>query len=138
MSDVVQSARRLRQAAQSGGLEGLCRGHGVSLLVLFGSARGGERAAHDVDVAVRFDPYAAGRVLAFLDALAEVAETDKLDLLVLNTAGPVAREQALVFGDPLFMSSRDLMAEEQIRATMQRLETDDLRRQELDLLRSSA
>jgi hypothetical protein len=99
------------------------------------SGRASEPGGHRRRGALR--PLPAGAVLAFLDELADAAGTDRLDLLVLNTAGPVAREQALVFGTPLFLSSPDMFAEAQIAASLERLDTDVLRRQELEMLRTS-
>jgi len=134
---VLAAAQRLRDEGRRQALGDLCRRYDVSLLVLFGSAAAGAHRARDVDVAARFDPYDPGVVLTFLDELAGVAGTGQVDLLVLNTAGPVAREQALVFGEPLFMASPNLFAETQIAATMERLDTDVLRRQQLEMLRST-
>lgn len=134
---MLEVAERLRGDESHEVLDVLCRRYGVSLLVLFGSAAVGHPSPGDIDVAARFDRYEPGAVLAFLDELAEAARTDRLDLLVLNTAGPVAREQALVFGTPLFLSSPDLFAEAQIAASLERLDTDVLRRQELEMLRTS-
>ncbi|HZI98642.1 MAG TPA: nucleotidyltransferase domain-containing protein [Actinomycetales bacterium] len=136
MSTVLRAARRLRRAAAEGELEALCRRHDVSLLVLFGSARTEHPTARDVDIAVRFDPYRPESVLPLAEAVAELADSSVVDLMVLNTAGPVAREQALVFGEALYMSEPDLFAEAQIAAVMERLDTDHLRRQELELLQS--
>lgn len=137
MDGLRSVAERLRSEVARESLGVLCRRFDVSLLVLFGSAARSGTDPRDIDVAVRFDPYDPGSVLAFLDALADVAGTDRVDLMVLNTAGAVAREEALVFGTPLFMVSPDLFAEAQIAATMERLDTDVLRRQQLEMLRSS-
>lgn len=137
VSDLLDVAQRLRGDELRDALDVLCRRYDISLLVLFGSAAAGNPSPRDIDVAARFDPYDPGAVLAFLDELADAAGTDRVDLLVLNTAGPVAREEALVFGTPLFLASPDLLAEAQIAATMERLDTDVLRRQELEMLRTS-
>lgn len=130
-------AHRLRTASVRQALAELSRRYDVSLLVFFGSGAAGRPDPRDIDLAARFDPYHPARVLAFLDELADVVGTDRVDLMVLNTAGPVAREEALVFGESLFMASPDLFAEAQIAATMERLETDHLRRAQLEMLRFS-
>lgn len=128
---------RLREAATTGTLRTLCRDHAVSLLVVFGSAIDhAVSAPRDLDVAARFDPYRADRVLTFLDALAELAGTGAVDLMVLNTAGPVAREQALVYGEPLYEAMPNAHASAQMAASMERMDTDFLRRAELDILRT--
>lgn len=66
--------------------------------------------------------------------LSELAGTSDVDLLVLDTAGPVVREQAMLYGEALFADDPNLHAQEQIAATMQRLDTDHLRRLQLELL----
>ncbi|GAB2672214.1 nucleotidyltransferase family protein [Thalassiella azotivora] len=134
---VAEHLTVLREAAASGALARLCHDHDVTLLVVFGSAVDPEAVdPRDLDVAVRFTPYRPEHVLTFLDRLAELAGTGAVDLMVLNTAGPVAREQALVFGEPLYERGDGDAAREQIAATMERLDTDHLRRAQLELLRS--
>ncbi len=48
--------------------------------------------------------------------------------MVLNRAGPVARERALVGGRPLYQHQPDDFANAQIAAIMERLDTAWLRR----------
>lgn len=127
--------RRLRAAAAAGRLDNLCREHDVTLLLVFGSVLDPRvPTPRDLDVAVRFVTYTPARVLPLLDALAELAGTSDVDLMVLNLAGPVAREEALVYGEALFASAPTVHAEAQIAATMERMDTDHLRRTELALL----
>ncbi len=110
----------------------------MSLLVVFGSAVDPQvEDPADLDVAARFDPYSPERVLPFLDGLAELSGTGRLDLMVLNTAGAVAREQALVYGEPLFEATQDAHAKAQIAASMERMDTDHLRRAQLAMLRQT-
>lgn len=137
MSTIGRGLERLRDAVDSGALGALCREHDVSLLVVFGSAIDpAVRQPRDLDVAARFDPYAPERVLPFLDAVAELAGTGAVDLMVLNTAGPVAREQALVYGELLYEAVPDAYAKAQIAASMERMDTDFLRRAQLEMLRT--
>lgn len=109
-------------------------GFGMDLVVLFGSAVRDPVTARDLDLAVRFQPYEPSRVLPALDALSELAGPVQVDLMILNHAGPVVREQALVFGEKLRASRADTFAEAQIAAVLERLDTDHLRRAELALL----
>ncbi len=130
MAGIPDAVRLLREP---GALTALCAEHGVELLVLFGSAVRDAEAARDLDVAARFRDYAPEQVLPLADALAELAGCD-VDLMVLNTAGPVAREQALVLGDLLHADTPTVYAEAQIHATMERLDTEPLRHAQLEWL----
>ncbi len=73
-------------------------------------------------------------VLSLLDALARATGSDQLDLMVLDSAGPVARERALVGCLVLSESSQGDYAPAQIAATMERLDTAWLRALDLELM----
>lgn len=134
MDDTAADAlQRLRAAAADGRLREACHRHGIELVVVFGSALRSP-SPRDLDVAIRFTDYGADRVLAAIDALAELVGPGRLDVVVLNTAGVVVREEALVHGEGLFEATDDLHARQQIAATMERLDTDHLRRRHLDSL----
>jgi predicted nucleotidyltransferase len=120
-------------AGESGQLRALCDQFGVSLLVLFGSAIRPDASPHDLDVAVQFDSNNPD-VLGFVDALSEIAGTSSVDLMDLRRAGPVARERALVGGRALVESTNGLFRRAQLAAMMERMDTDWLRRIDLDLL----
>ncbi|HEX7745609.1 MAG TPA: hypothetical protein VF462_10145 [Micromonosporaceae bacterium] len=133
MTDPRESLGRLVAAATSGELRTVCERHGVDLLVAFGSAVRSSGPAQDLDLAVR--PTAAGTdFLALLDELAALADTNGLDLMNLASAGPVARERALVGGLRLFEAAPGTFARAQIAAIMERMDTDWLRRLDLDLM----
>lgn len=83
---------------------------------------------------MRFEPGACGDVLAVLDELAGLTGSDDVDLLVLDDAGPVARERALVGSIALFESRPGAYAEAQMAAICERMDTDWLRRLDLELL----
>lgn len=135
MSDLRESLERLTAAAESGELHQLCERYRAELLVAFGSTVRGSATPRDLDVAVLFSrELERPDVLGFLDELGDLARTMNLDLMDLGRAGPVAREQALVGGLPLVQSTPDLFAREQMRAIMERLDTDWLRRLELELM----
>lgn len=127
--------QQLRHAAEDGRLAALCRVRGARLLVVFGSAVDpAVNDPHDLDLAVRFGEYSPGDVIPLLTDLAQLAGISDVDLLVLNTAGAVAREQALVHGEALYAEEPNLHAEEQIAATLLRLDTAPLRQLQLQLL----
>lgn len=73
-------------------------------------------------------------VLGLLDALAALTGVDSVDLAHLNRAGPLLRERALVGCVPLFESVEGAYASAQMAAIAERVETDVLRRLNLDLL----
>jgi len=124
---------RLAAAAASGELRTVCERYAVDLLVAFGSAVRPGGSPRDLDLAVR--PTVPGiDFLGLLDALATLAGTDRIDLMNLASAGPVARERALVGGLLLFEAVPGALARAQIAAMMERMDTDWLRRLDLDLM----
>jgi predicted nucleotidyltransferase len=132
VSDPRAALRRLQGAARSE-LAAVCERHRVELLVAFGSATRGDGTPRDLDLAVRFadsDP----DVLGFLDSLGQMADTSVIDLMNLATAGPVARERSLVGSIPLFERAPGILARAQIAAMMERMDTDWLRRLDLELM----
>jgi predicted nucleotidyltransferase len=124
---------RLRRAAEAGDLTAACRRHGVTLLVAFGSVLRQPGVPRDLDLAARFaaDP---PDVLGFLDEISTFAGTSAIDLMDLGRAGPVARERALVGAAPLVEDHAGAFARAQLAAIMERLDTDWLRRMDLDLM----
>lgn len=126
---------RLRGAAQDGRLEELCGRHGIRVLTVFGSAARPDTDPRDLDVAVGFEPGSAGDVLAVLAALSDLTGSDDVDLLVLERAGPVARERALVQCLPLYESEPTAYATAQVAAMGERMDTDWLRALDLAAMR---
>lgn len=124
---------RLSSAAESGELAALCRAYGIALMVAFGSVLDPQVEPRDLDLAVRGDTEQVD-VLGLLDALARLGAGEQVDLMVLNHAGPVARERALVGALVLFQARRGEFANAQIAAIKERLDTDWLRALQLELL----
>jgi predicted nucleotidyltransferase len=124
---------RLLAAAESGALAELSREHDVTLLVAFGSVLNPCSSARDLDLAVRFQTETPD-VLGLLDQLASLGTGDEVDLMVLNHAGPVARERALVGARVLFESRSGEFATTQMAAMMERMDTDWLRALDLELM----
>lgn len=100
---------------------------------MFGSAIRPDSHPRDLDLAFRSDG-GSPDVLGFLDELSAVAGTSQIDLMDLNRAGPVARERALVGGQPLVEDESGSFSRAQLAAIMERMDTDWLRRMELDLM----
>lgn len=127
--------QRLVAAAEDGRLDAVCERHRVRVLTVFGSTVRGAPEPRDLDVAVRFEPTVKGDLLALLDDLAVLTGSDDLDVLVLDRAGPVARERALVGCLPLYESEPMAYASAQTAAMGERMDSDWLRAQDLQTLR---
>lgn len=130
---------------ESGELAALGRRHGLDLMVLFGSAvRQFDRLApdpgrpwvgdepdpepRDIDIAVRSEHGGAEPdPLALLQELYELTGSERIDLMMLHRAGPVARQRALSRGRKLFESEKGVFAEAQIAAIMEYFDTEPLR-----------
>lgn len=126
--------RRLLAAEASGDLAALCARLRVELLVLFGSAAREDADASDVDLAVGFEHGETADLLGLLDGLYQLTGYEDFDLLDLDRAGPVARERALVGIRLLHQSREGAFANRQIAAMMERMDTDEMRRVELELM----
>jgi predicted nucleotidyltransferase len=131
VATATDAAQRLAAAARDGSLDQLCARRGVRLLALFGSAaRGTPTPASDLDIAVEW--LADGDVVELLDALTAVTRFDRIDLAVLNGAGPTLRARALT-GIGLYENQPGAYAVAQMAALAEWRDTAWLRR--LDLRR---
>lgn len=139
MSPPSEALDRLRQLARSGELAEFCRGQGIDLLVAFGSAIDPVRAgdARDLELAVLLDPSSRADVLTVTNVLLDLLPCDTVDVLDLGRAGVVAQEQALVGTVPLYEREPGTLAAVRDRAMVLRMDTDWLRRLDLDLMASS-
>jgi uncharacterized protein YutE (UPF0331/DUF86 family)/predicted nucleotidyltransferase len=134
MHDVGTAVLRLRHAAELGGLDEFCARHQVRVLTVFGSAGRGEPHPRDLDVGLLTEPGAAlNTTVAVLD-LVELAGTEFLDVADLARSGPVLRERALVGSVALYESEPGALAAAQIAAIGERVDTDAMRRLNLQLL----
>lgn len=134
-SDPRTALLRLEQATADGRLDALCERHALRLVTVFGSAVRPDASPHDLDVAVRFEPGRRGDLLALIDDLAVLTGSDLLDVMVLDDAGPVARERALVGCIALYESEPGAYANAQMAAMCERMDTAWLRAQDLETLR---
>lgn len=121
----------LREAGEDGRLDALADRHGLRVVAVFGSAARGAEDARDLDVAVGGRDGTVLDVLAVLDGLADLTGSDDLDLLVLDRAGPVARERALVGSVALYEDRSGAFARAQMAAVTERMDSDWLRALEL-------
>lgn len=134
MSTPIEGLARLRAAAESGELDAFCARHHVRILTVFGSAARGEPNARDLDVGVMTEPGMTFDSLAAVNDLIEMAGSDRVDMAHLNRGGPVLRERALVGSVALFESTPGALTNAQTAAIAQRIETDPMRRLDLELL----
>lgn len=125
---------RLSEAERTGELAELCRRTGVDLLVLFGSSARGGSEPRDVDLAVRYVPETGSDVLGLLQELYQLTAYEDFDVLDLGRAAPLARDRALTGAKILYEARPGLFASQQIAALMERMDTDEMRRVELELL----
>lgn len=161
MRTCLDELAALTSAAHSGSLAAVCAAHHVDLMVLFGSAAlaldpiaaddtsddarpatpvartAGDRAPQDIDIAVRRTS-GSPRIdqLALLEDLYRLSGSERIDLMLLDAAGPVARQRALTRGRLLFEATPGLLAEAQVAAAMEYLDTAHLR--ELNLAAMAA
>ena len=133
MGTPADGLARLRRAAESGEIDALCERHEVRLLTVFGSTASGETAPRDLDVGVLFEHHACPDVLGLLADLTEIAHAD-IDLAHLNRAGPLLRERALLGAVGLFESERGALGTVAVAALGERIDTDAMRRLDLELL----
>jgi predicted nucleotidyltransferase len=82
--------------------------HGVVLAYLFGSqAEGTARASSDIDIAVLLPPGTPRAQffdtrLSLINAVMDALHTSKIDLVILNEAGPLLMHQVVKFGQVLY------------------------------------
>jgi predicted nucleotidyltransferase len=129
----AEGLARLRAAAETGALDALCRRHRIRVLTVFGSAAQEDPAARDLDIGALLEPGATIELLPLIDDLERLTEAD-VDVVHLNDAGPVLRERALVGSVVLDESEPGAWAHASTAAMLERMDTEWLRRLDLDLL----
>jgi predicted nucleotidyltransferase len=93
----------------------------------------GRARRSDLDIGVLPEPDATVDLLALIRDLDRATEAD-VDVVVLNAAGPVLRERALVGSVVLDESEPGAWASAWPAAVLERMDTEWLRRLDLDLL----
>ena len=136
MAGAREALERLVAAAEEGHLDVLAEEYGVALLGAFGSAtRTAEVEPDDLDLAIAWRRDSERDYLGLLQALTDLAGFERIDLMDLDRATPVARSHGVV-GRPLYEHVDGAFAQAQIAALLVRMDTDWLRRLELDILAS--
>jgi len=134
MGTPARGLARLRTAAASGDLDALCTSHRIRVLTVYGSAAREEAAARDLDIGVITEQEANLDVVALTADLIDLTGTDSVDLAHLNRAGPVLKERALVGSIGLYERDAGALATAQAAAIGERIDTDPMRRLDLELL----
>ncbi|MGB3187241.1 MAG: hypothetical protein WBG36_01890 [Ornithinimicrobium sp.] len=132
MRSASEDLTRLRAALSDGRLEALCRRRGVSLCVLHGSAVDAEDPG-DVDLAIGWINRGGNDLVALVGDLIDVVG-DSVDVMDLDRAGPVAAQRALTRGEVLVELIPGTFANRQMRAVREFMDTDWLRRLDLEAL----
>ena len=104
------------------------------MLTVFGSAARGEPDPRDLDVGVLTESDEPLDVGVAVAELAAFADFDDVDLVHLNRGGPLIRERALVGSVGLYESEPAALANAQMAAMAERVETDPMRRMNLRML----
>jgi predicted nucleotidyltransferase len=129
----AEGLRRLRAATRSSSLDALCARHAIRVLTVFGSAVRDDPNARDLDIAVILE---AGHRADYPRLIADLVDVtaDDVDLVVLNGAGSLIRERALVEADPLYESEEGAWSRAATAAAVERMDTDWMRQISLRLL----
>lgn len=133
-NDPRSALAALRDAAAACGLDGFCERHRIRVLTAFGSVVRGEPEPRDLDIGVLTETDALLDMGAAVAELAALADFDGVDLVYLNRGGPLIRERALVGSVGLYESEPAALANAQMAAMAERVETDPMRRLNLRML----
>lgn len=134
MTTVRQALARLQSAADDGELAALCQRFHIVLFVVFGSAIHEGAQPKDLDVAVLFEHRAPQELVRVVTELAHLTRCDDVDVMTLNRADPVAKDQALSYGIPLYEAEPNIYGERQAAAACERMDTEWLRQLDLQLM----
>ena len=126
----------LRSMAEDDRLAQLCRSYDVVLLTVFGSVLHEDGSPRDLDIAVAFESGTDPDLFGLVDTLMDVTKVGSVDVMDLGRASIVAKDQALSLGEPLYEAADGLYANQQIAAALRRMDTDWLRRLDLELMAS--
>ncbi len=125
----------LRDAAESGELAEFCRERHIRALTVFGSTGRGESSPRDLDIGVISEYDADFDIFAVVADLMGLLSLNEVDVVHLNRGGPVIRERALGPDSIwLYESEPGVLANAQMAAMTERMETAPLRWLDLELL----
>lgn len=131
MPTPVEAFAALQEAERTGELARLADRLSLGLVVVFGSVARGEPAPRDLDVAVASRPGTRLDILDVVNALLALTGFDDVDVMDLDRADALARQHALVPGEPLYEFEPGAFVRERWRASAERLSTEWMRRNSL-------
>lgn len=135
MGSPADGLARLLASAESGELDEFCSERRIRGLTVFGSAARGEPSARDLDIGVITEYGADFDIFTVVADLMSLAELNEVDVAHLNRGGPVIRENALGPDSIwLYESEPGVLANAQMAAMSERMETDPMRWLNLELL----
>lgn len=111
----------------------MCDKHAVAVLTVFGSTTLPDREPRDLDIAVVLRPDSRPDYPALIGDLQAVSDGN-IDVVVLNGAGPLIRERALVGAVPLYEHEPGGWLRAATAAALERMDTAWMRRLDLDLM----
>lgn len=119
-------------------LRDVARRFGVRSLGAFGSRTGGKtRPDSDIDLCVDFGlRTSADEELAFHEAVIDALGTDRVDVMNLDTAGPLALREIALHGQPIYEAESKAFVNRQVAGLGIYMETARFRRLGSDLLRA--
>jgi len=138
MTTPLDALEQLSRMSETGALDGFCERHDLELMVAFGSAANPQRLQPpgDLDLAVRFA--GDGDLVALVNDLIDLLDLDAIDVLDLRRAGIVARAAAFKPPNrPLYERDPGAYADAQMAALTMELDTNWLRRLDLELMAGS-
>jgi predicted nucleotidyltransferase len=130
VTTATEAAQRLVSAVADGTIDELCQRRRVRFLALFGSAAA-ETATADSDLDVAVEWLTDGDVVELVDCMTLITNFDRVDVAVLNGAGPTLRARALT-GRGLYENERGAFAVAQMAALAEWRDTAWLRRLDLE------
>lgn len=137
MTTPLDALEQLSRMGETGALDSFCERHGLEVMVAFGSAANPQRLRppEDLDLAVRFVGDGDGDLIALVNDLIDLLDLDAIDVLDLRRAGIVARAAAFKPPNcPLYEREPGLYADAQMAALTMELDTNWLRRLDLELM----
>ena len=121
--------------AESGELDGFCRERHIRGLTVFGSTGRGEDAPRDLDIGVISEYDSDFDIFAVIADFMGLLSLNEVDVAHVNRGGPVIRERALGPDSIwLYESEPGVLANAQMAAMTERMETDPMRWRNLELL----
>lgn len=133
MNVATAGLAKLQKLAAAGELDPMCDHLGIAVLTVFGSAAQGAPEPRDLDIGVLLCTGPRASYVDLIDGLSRAAGTD-IDLVVLNCAGPVLRERALVGALALYESEPGAWIAAATQAVLERMDTAWLRQVQLAVL----